>query len=76
MEAEPPLVLRLNRAPGAREARVAHLLAGPLAAEAPMAAVAPLVRTARMDELEAEVASLRAELTALRESFEAFRSQF
>ena len=76
MEAEPPLVLRLNRAPGAREARVAHLLAGPLAADAPPSAVVPLVRASRIEELETEVASLRAELGALRQDFETFRGQF
>ena len=76
MEAEPPLVLRLSRAPGAREARVAHLLAGPVAADAPPSTVAPLVRASRIDELEAEVASLRTELGSLRQEFEAFRGQF
>ena len=76
MEAEPPLVLRLNRAPGAREARVAHLLAGPVAVDAAPSAVAPLVRASRIDELEAEVASLRTELSSLRQAFQAFKDQF
>ena len=74
MEAEPPLVVRLPRAPGAREARVAHLLAGPV--EEGPASETPSVRVARLDQLEADVATLRAELAELRQAFEAFRSQF
>jgi len=74
LEAEPPLVLRLPRAPGAREARVAQLLAGPVeTGGTPEAAPA---RTGRVEQLEAEVASLRAEVAELRQAFEAFRDQF
>lgn len=78
MDGETPLVLRLARAPGAREARVAHLLAGPVdaglaASPGPEAAQA---RAGRVDQLEAEVAALRVELAELRASFEAFRAQF
>ena len=75
MEADPPLVVRMPRAPGAREARVAHLLAGEVAMEG--TAPAPPSRSpARVDQLEAEVAALREELADLRAAFEAFRSQF
>ena len=76
MEAEPPLVLRLAKAPGAREARVAHLLSGPVDAGAPMPASATPSGGGRVADLEAEVASLRAELGALRADFEAFKGQF
>lgn len=79
LEAEPPLVVRLPRAPGSREARVAHLLAGaptPEAAASNPAATPPLARSSRMEELEAEVAALRAELTELRDAFQAFKAQF
>lgn len=77
MDAEPPLALRLARAPGAREARVAHLLAGPVEAGTPAPASTPApARTGRVDELEAEVAALRADLDELRSAFEAFRAQF
>ncbi|WP_243287432.1 YceH family protein [Geothrix terrae] len=76
MEAEPPLAVRLTRAPGAREARVAHLLSGPVAAEtAPAKATVP-VTPGRVEQLEVEVASLREELADLRQAFEAFRAQF
>lgn len=56
-----PLVIRLARAPGEREARWAHLLSGPVS-------VAPAAATAvRADGgLEAEVARLAAEIELLR----------
>ena len=75
MDAEPPLVARLARVPGAREARVAHLLSG-----TPETAMAPQettpIRPGRMQELEAEISSLREELAELRQAFEAFKAQF
>jgi uncharacterized protein YceH (UPF0502 family) len=77
MDAEPPLVLRLPRAPGAREARVAHLLAGPVEADQAHpgpAAITP--KAGRVDQLETEVAALRAELAELRQAFETFKGQF
>lgn len=75
MDADPPLVARLTRAPGAREARVAHLLSGPVdAATAPQEAIPS--RPGRLDLLEAEIASLREELAELRATFDAFRAQF
>ncbi len=76
MEADPPLALRLARAPGVREARTAHLLAGPVATDA--APSRPLVPPAsgRMDRLEAELSTLREELAELRGAFEAFKAQF
>lgn len=76
MDAEPPLVVRLTRAPGAREARVAHLLAGPVATDAVPTRTSPSAGPGRVEQLEAEVASLREELGALRQAFEAFRAQF
>lgn len=76
MDAEPPLAVRLARAPGAREARVAHLLAGPVAAEAMPARTSPPAAPGRVEQLEAEITSLREELAALRQAFEAFRAQF
>ena len=75
MEADPPLVLRLPRAPGAREARVAQLLAGPVETGGAAPEAAP-ARTGRVELLEAEVSVLRTELAELRQAFEAFRDQF
>lgn len=79
LEADPPLVLRLPRAPGAREARVAHLLGEPPTGgteAAPPPALATPARTGRLEALEAEVAALRTDLAELRGAFEAFRAQF
>jgi uncharacterized protein YceH (UPF0502 family) len=56
---EQPFVVKLPKAPGAREARWAHLLCGPVASVQEAAAVA-----APRDE---EVALLRAELASLRQ---------
>ncbi len=73
MEAEPPLALRLPKAPGAREARVAQLLGGPVESSVPVAAAGS---PSRRSELEAEVAALRQEVAELRAEFQAFRGQF
>ncbi|WP_372342171.1 YceH family protein [Geothrix sp. PMB-07] len=76
MEAEPPLVRRLPRAPGAREARVAHLLAGEPDLAGAVAESTTPARAGRMEQLETEVASLREELADLKAAFEAFKAQF
>ncbi|HEX7552052.1 MAG TPA: DUF480 domain-containing protein [Geothrix sp.] len=75
MDADPPLVLRLSRATGAREARVAHLLSDSVALATTQQETTP-ARAGRMEALEAEVASLREELAELRQAFEAFKAQF
>jgi uncharacterized protein YceH (UPF0502 family) len=74
-----PLVVKLERQPGQKEARYAHLLGGEVAA----LAVPHRERTAhtnpgdeRIENLQAEVAAIRNELTAFREMFEEFRKQF
>jgi hypothetical protein len=68
-----PLVVQLPRAPSAREQRWAHLLCGPVDASSsvgsPTAGASPAGSSpalqARMDALEAEVASLRATVQRL-----------
>ena len=77
----PPLVARLDRAPGTKEARYGHLLGGELAAYEPPAAGAGLggsvgSSASRVGQLEQEVAALRGELEDLKAQFEAFRQQF
>ncbi len=76
MEAEPPLVVRLARAPGAREARVAHLLSGAVESPTVAGVEAAPPRSGRIDQLEADLQSLRGELAELRMAFEAFKAQF
>lgn len=79
LETEPPLVLRLPRAPGSREARVAHCLGdSPVGSQEGGTAPLPMppARPGRLEALEAEVSALRAELADLRAAFEAFRAQF
>jgi uncharacterized protein len=67
-----PLVVQLPRAPGAREARWAHLLCGPVdvdaasaAAEASHAGEGAVALAQRVSALEEEVAALRAQLADL-----------
>jgi uncharacterized protein YceH (UPF0502 family) len=72
----PPLVVRLERAPGTKETRYGHLLGGEVtAAEAAATAAAPGAG-GRVGQLEQEVAALRADIEALRAEFAAFRKQF
>jgi uncharacterized protein YceH (UPF0502 family) len=77
----PPLVARLARAPGTKEARYAHLLSGEevLERQEMAASFSSGVETPRQDrvaQLEAEVASLRSEVARLSEQFENFKKQF
>ena len=75
-----PLLIRLERQPGQKEARYAHLLSGevdisnlPSPGEKRSAASAdPL----RIEALETEVAALRSELAEFKSRFDEFRKQF
>lgn len=65
-----PLVVKLPRAPGAREQRWAHLLCGPvdiaeISASTAPAAIEPTGLAARVAGLESEVAALRATIDFL-----------
>lgn len=75
-EFDPPLAMRLERLPGMREQRYAHLLGGISAAPPEPAPHAPAPLAGRVEQLEAEVAELRAELAALASAFQDFRGQF
>jgi uncharacterized protein len=75
-----PLILKLERQPGQKEARFAHLLSG----EVDVAAL-NVVReqhssgsgsNERIESLEREVQRLNSELTSFRETFDEFRKQF
>lgn len=73
-----PLVAKLERQPGQKEARFAHLLSGPVAAETVAAPrpVAAAQKDERIEKLEEEVSTLREEVSALKETFEEFKKQF
>jgi uncharacterized protein len=76
-----PLVIRLQRQPGQKEARVAHLLSGEVSIDAQSEEVAPTRSRSRdgnerVATLEAEVETLKTEVARLREQFEGFKKQF
>jgi len=75
-----PLVVKLERQVGQKDARYAHLLSGEIdvstlnvARERPAGGGA---QNERMEKLEAEVERLRNDLAAFREEFAEFRKQF
>jgi uncharacterized protein len=77
----PPLVARLARAPGTKEARYVHLLSGeePTQQQESEAGFSAVVQTRRQDrvvQLEEEVARLRMEIDRLSAQFEDFKKQF
>jgi len=78
---EDPLVTRLDRLPGQKDARFAQLLTGPIDLEALANSVS--VRSGssesasdRITKLESEVTRLSTELIELRDTFAEFRKQF
>ena len=75
---EEPIVLKLERQPGQKEARYAHLLSGAIDIEsyARESANAQLPRADRISELEREIENLKNEFNSFRESFEEFKKQF
>ncbi|MFP5205090.1 MAG: YceH family protein [Acidobacteriota bacterium] len=74
MEREPPLAAMLPRQPGAKEARYAHLLSGPMESivqpAAGEAASESAPREERIAQLEKEIAEVRQELAALRQKID------
>jgi len=73
-----PFVVRLQRAPGQKEPRWAHLVAGEVAVEdlPPAADHQRGARADRLEGLEATVADLRAEVERLRADHDALAGQF
>ena len=87
VDRQTPLVVKLPKAPGTKEARYAHLLSGELAiqrqevaegitSDAPQAMVISGKGDDRISTLEDEVQQLRAEMSWLSRQFEAFKKQF
>ena len=73
-----PLVIKLERQAGQKEARYAHLLCGPVdqSAVAPVREASSSGKEDRIAKLESEIENLRGEFASLRETFEEFRKQF
>jgi uncharacterized protein YceH (UPF0502 family) len=76
-----PLVMRLARQAGQKEARFAHLLCGEPIAETTNEMEVPrrtvrIGESERMSALEQQVQSLRADVDVLQQQFEAFKKQF
>ena len=73
-----PLVVRLERQPGQKEGRYAHLLSGEVHIEAFLSRPEPVAGSSqeKVSELETEIQRLSDELRTLREEFDAFRQQF
>ena len=76
----PGLVTKLQRRPGEKEARYAHLLSGePQVSDAPAVAEVDSPGpppASRLSILEAEIAQLRRELEELKQQFAGFQKQF
>jgi uncharacterized protein YceH (UPF0502 family) len=77
-----PLIVKLERQPGQKEARYAHLLSGEVTQQAiaasPQRTCASVSSdgSARIEKLESEVETLRTELAEFRATFDEFRKQF
>ena len=80
MRRDEAIVVKLERQPGQKEARYAHLLSGEVAQEAiaasPRAVASGGASNERIEKLESEVESLRSELAEFRSTFDEFRKQF
>ncbi len=78
MKREEPLITRLERAPGQKEARYAHLLCGEVTSYTPpeRASRGGAANDERVEKLEQELESLKSELSSFRQEFEDFKKQF
>ncbi len=75
----PPIVARLALAPGTKEPRYGHLLAGDAALaqqESAFGSVSAPAQGGRVAQLEQEVSALRSEVDDLKLQFEEFKTQF
>lgn len=79
MRRDEPLVVRLERQAGQKEARFAHLLCGEVAAAVytpKTSSTNTAAENERIEKLEQEIESLRGELNDFRQMFEEFKKQF
>jgi uncharacterized protein YceH (UPF0502 family) len=76
---EEPLIVKLERQPGQKEARYAHLLSGEviqMSFVSRSSAGNSDAQNERVEKLESELENLRSEFNLFRESFEEFKKQF
>jgi uncharacterized protein len=73
-----PLIVRLERAPGQKEARYAHLLCGEVTSYTPpeKATRSSSANDERIEKLEQELESIKSELSSFKQEFEDFKKQF
>jgi len=77
MRRDEPLVVKLERQAGQKEARYAHLLSGEVVQQpASAAATLNVPRGDRIGELEGKVEAMQSEIAALRAMFDEFKKQF
>ena len=81
MRRDEPLVVKLERQPGQKEVRYAHLLSGEVSAqyqppEKSVSAGQAAGGVERIANLESELENLRGEFDSFRQSFEEFKRQF
>lgn len=75
---ETPLIVKLERQPGQKEVRYAHLLSGEVTAESHISQriLSKESDNERFTKLETEVETLKTEMNELRQTFEEFKKQF
>ncbi|HVE55994.1 MAG TPA: YceH family protein [Pyrinomonadaceae bacterium] len=72
-----PLITRLERAPGQKEARYAHLLSGEVTSYTPPERVSRgTANDERIEKLEQELENVKSELSLFKQEFEDFKKQF
>ena len=80
MRREEPLIVKLERQPGQKEVRYAHLLSGEVINYSPPEKSASRSSNPaddeRIEKLEQQIESLRSELNDFRQNFEEFKKQF
>lgn len=77
LKRDEPLITRLERAPGQKEARYAHLLSGEVTSYTPVERVSRgTANDERFEKLDQELESLRTELNSFKQEFADFKKQF
>jgi uncharacterized protein len=78
LKRDEPLIARLERAPGQKEARYAHLLSGEVTSYTPpeRGISRGAANDERIEKLEQELETVKSELSAFRQEFEEFKKQF